>query len=202
MVTETATATAPVATTGAPEGLHHVAYVTHDTAATMDFYTRVMRMPLCSVVIDDAVPSTGDPFPYIHLFFRMKDGSTVAFFESLGLPPPAPATHPAYHIFNHLALNAASRDEVDEWAKHLGQQGVDFIGPVEHGIIYSIYFFDPNGIRLEITTDIVPSWRNNEEKATTDMQAWQRIKAMTAAGDSNAALEWIKSRRAEHKRNL
>ena len=46
-----------------PHMLHHTAYVTHDVAATCDFYTRVLRMKLVSSVIDDAIPSTGDPFP-------------------------------------------------------------------------------------------------------------------------------------------
>ena len=72
-----------------PRMLNHVAYVTHDAQATVDFYTGVLGMELVSTVIDDSIPSTGDPFPYFHLFFRMADGSTIAFFESPGLPPAA-----------------------------------------------------------------------------------------------------------------
>ena len=110
-----------------PQMLHHTAYVTHDVAATCDFYTRVLRMKLVSSVIDDAIPSTGDPFPYIHIFFELADGSTIAFFESLDLPPLEPVSHPAYDIFNHLALNAGSVAAVQEWAKHLTAEGVEFI---------------------------------------------------------------------------
>jgi catechol 2,3-dioxygenase-like lactoylglutathione lyase family enzyme len=179
-----------------PHMLHHTAYVTHDVAATCDFYTRVLRMKLVSSVIDDAIPSTGDPFPYIHIFFEMGDGSTIAFFESLGLPPLEPVTHPAYDIFNHLALNAGSVEAVCEWAEHLTAQGVDFIGPVEHGIITSIYFRDPNNLRLELTADVIPEWKEHGDKATQDVADWQALKERSAKeGNHDGVIAWIKERR-------
>jgi catechol 2,3-dioxygenase-like lactoylglutathione lyase family enzyme len=176
--------------------LHHVAYVTHDIGATVDFYTRILRMKLVSSVIDDAVPSTGDPFPYIHLFFELEDGSMIAFFESLDLPPPAAVTHPAYEIFNHLALNAGSVEAVDAWARHLTDEGVDFIGPVEHGIIYSIYFRDPNGLRLELTADVTTDWKSHGAQAADDVATWQRLKAQSKhENGAEGVIEWIKQRR-------
>ena len=33
----------------------------------------------------------------------------------------------------------------------LEAKGLDVLGPTNHGIIKSIYFFDPNGHRLELT---------------------------------------------------
>ena len=97
-----------------PMMLNHAAWVTHDVAATYDFYTRIMGMEIASTVIDDAVPSTGDAFPYFHIFFKMGDGSTLAFFESPGLPPAAKSTHPAYDVFNHIALEVSSTRGGDE----------------------------------------------------------------------------------------
>lgn len=179
-----------------PKMLHHTAYVTHDVGATVDFYTRVLRMKLVSSVIDDAIPSTGDPFPYIHLFFEMQDGSTIAFFESLDLPDPPRSTHPAYDLFNHLALEAGSREEVDAWAEHFRTHGIEFLGPVEHGIIYSIYFHDPNGLRLELTTDVVDTWKLHGAQAMEDVAAWQDLKAQSKHdGNSDCAVAWIKQRR-------
>lgn len=179
-----------------PRMLHHTAYVTHDVSATVDFYTRVLSMKLVSSVIDDTIPSTGDPFPYIHLFFEMGDGSTIAFFESLDLPPPASPTHPAYEIFNHLALDAGSVEDVDRWAEHLTEHGIDFIGPVIHGIIYSIYFRDPNGLRLELTADVIPEWKLHGVQAAEDVTVWQELKRQSARdGDSRRAVAWIKQRR-------
>ncbi|MGE3876171.1 MAG: VOC family protein, partial [Parvibaculaceae bacterium] len=133
-----------------PHMLNHAAWVTHDVVATHDFYTHIMGMELASTVIDDSVPSTGDAFPYFHIFFRMKDGSTFAFFEAPGLPPPAKSTHPAYDIFNHVALQVDTPEEVHRWYEWLKQNNIDVIGPTDHkGMTLSIYFRDPNGVRLE-----------------------------------------------------
>lgn len=156
-----------------PSMLNHSAWVTHDVEATNDFYSRIMGMELASTVIDDSIPSTGDSFPYFHLFFRMKDGSTIAFFESPGLPPKAESTHPAYDIFNHLALEVPTVEDVHRWYKWLRQNGLEVIGPTDHkGLILSIYFHDPNGIRLEITTPLDKNWNRHTETAQRDLAAW------------------------------
>src|ERR1700742_5152623 len=120
----------------APVRLNHLAYVTQDTAATVKFWTEVMQMPLVEAVMHDRVPSTGDPFPYVHFFFRMQDGSTIAFFEAVGLPPRAEPTHAAYLVFYHLAMQVEPRAEVNEWRDRLVAHQVDVIGPIDHGIIY------------------------------------------------------------------
>ena len=145
---------------GSPTMLSHVAYITHDTAATVRFYRELLGMDLVNAVLDDSIPSTGDPVPYFHSFFRMADGSTVAFFEAPELPPQAPAPHPAYDVFQHLALQVDSKEAVDEWYEWLVENDVDVLGPVDHKIIYSIYFHDPNGLRLEITTPLDPRWND------------------------------------------
>lgn len=192
----------PVLAAKRPRALHHTAYVTHDAGATIDFYTRVLGMQLVSAVIDDEVPSTGDPWPYVHLFFELQDGSTLAFFEVLGLPPASPPSHPAYPVFNHLALDVGTAEEVDWWAGQLTSQGVPYIGPVNHGIIYSIYFHDPNGLRLELTANIDATWKDHAKKAAEDMRSWQEAKERSrqAGGDLAAVRNWISARRREHRK--
>lgn len=129
-----------------PVMLNHAAYVTHDVAATADFYTRIMGMELASTVFDESIPSTGDDIPYFHIFFRMQDGSTIAFFEAPGIPQPAKSSHLAYDIFNHIALQAKDRHEVVRWNEWLTSNGVEVVGPTDHkGIILSIYFRCPAG---------------------------------------------------------
>jgi catechol 2,3-dioxygenase-like lactoylglutathione lyase family enzyme len=87
-------ATSDRAAPGPPAMLSHMAFITRDTVATADFYTRIMGMELVNAVLDDAIPSTGEPIPYFHSFFRLADGSTVAFFEAPELPPLAPLPTP------------------------------------------------------------------------------------------------------------
>lgn len=165
-----------VARPGKPAMLSHVAYVTRDTAATADFYTRILGMELVNAVLDDSIPSTGEPIPYFHSFFRMADGSTVAFFEAPELPPLEPPPHAAYDTFQHLAMQVDSPATVDAWHAWLNANGVEVLGPVDHKIIYSVYFHDPNGIRLEITAPTSPVWNDNVEHAATQLADWNTVK--------------------------
>jgi len=134
-----------------PRSLNHVAYVTCDTAKTLAFYTEVLKMRLVGYARDESVGSTGEPSSFLHTFFEMADGSCIAFFEIEGvtvdhhesaLPRWAP----------HLALSVYSRAELEEMHQRLLDAGVEVRGVIEHeGIWSSIYFYDPNGVRLEIT---------------------------------------------------
>lgn len=183
-----------------PMMLNHAAWVTHDVEATYDFYTRIMGMQIASTVIDDAVPSTGDAFPYFHIFFKMKDGSTFAFFEAPGLPAPAKSSHPAYDVFTHIALEVDSTEKLTEWYEWLKSNDIDIVGPTDHGIIMSIYFYDPNGVRLEITTPLDKGWNNHTETAEEDFKLWTEAKrnAVEKGEDVvNAMIDLARRRRAE-----
>lgn len=185
-----------------PLMLNHAAWVTHDVEATADFYMNIMGMELASTVIDDSIPSTGDAFPYFHIFFRMKDGSTIAFFEAPGLPERPAVSHPAYEIFDHIALQAETREQVDHWHEWLTGQGVEVVGPTDHGgLIYSIYFRDPNGLRLEITYPTDPDWNRHSEKGLADLNMWKEGKRMAQESGQDVAgamTELIISRRQKN----
>lgn len=160
-----------------PRMLNHFARVTPDAEATVDFYTRVMNMKFVQAVVDGKIPSTGEPIPYFHIFFRLGDGSTLAFFEAPGLPDRPPPPHAAYDTFDHLALHADSVAEVDAWYRHLLAHGLEVVGPVDHGIVYSIYFRDPiNDVRLEITTPLQPDWNDQAVAAATALTEWVAAK--------------------------
>jgi catechol 2,3-dioxygenase-like lactoylglutathione lyase family enzyme len=186
---------------GKPTMLSHVAYMTRDTGATADFYTRILGMELVNAVLDDAIPSTGEPIPYFHSFFRMADGSTVAFFEAPELPPLEEPPHPAYDTFQHLALQVESPDAVDRWHRWLESNGVEVLGPVDHKIIYSIYFHDPNGLRLELTAPTSPAWNDNNAHAATQLADWTTVKerAQSSGEDMVTVLHRLASERS-HRR--
>lgn len=181
-----------------PQRLHHLAYVTMDTEATADFYGRIMGMPLVNAVLDGEVPSTREPLPYFHSFFRLASGETIAFFECPGTPPPAPRPHPAYRTFEHLALEVPTRADVEAWRAWLSTNGLEVIS-AEHGIIYSIYFFDPvNDIRLEITTTLDPAWNAQEQSARQALDEWAATKrtARAAGKDVVGALRELAAARS------
>lgn len=174
-----------------PMMLNHAAWVTPDAAVTAEFYTRIMGMDLVSTVIEDTSPSTGLKIPYFHLFFRMGDGSTLAFFEAPGVPPPAQSSHIAYDVFTHVALQAADRVEVMRWYEWLKSNGLDVQGPTDHkGLILSIYFTDPAGLRMEITTPLDKNWNRHDARAKADLALWveTKNKAMQEGRDVVEAL--------------
>jgi catechol 2,3-dioxygenase-like lactoylglutathione lyase family enzyme len=135
----------------AVRSLHHFAWRCRDAEQTRHFYEDLLGLPLAHVIQADHVPSTGEYCPYVHVFFEMADGSYIAFFD-LGdgqVAEPSPNT-PAW--VNHIALEVDSEATLDAMKARLEAGGIEVIGVVDHHFVRSIYFFDPNGIRLELTT--------------------------------------------------
>jgi len=134
-----------------PQGLNHVAYLTRDTARTVQFYTEVLGMRLVGHALDDKVGSTGEVQRFLHTFFEMEDGSCIAFFELEGLPDtPDETVVPGW--VRHIALRVPDESALEDARRRIIATGIDVIGPVDHeGIWQSIYFFDHNGVRLELT---------------------------------------------------
>ena len=156
-------------------GLHHFAWRCRDAEQTRRFYEDLLGLPLVHVIRADHVPSTGEYCPYVHIFFRLGDGSHIAFFD-LGdgiAAEPSPNT-PAW--VNHLALRVESLEMLEAARQRLLAAGVEVLGPTDHHIIRSIYFFDPNGIRLELTVPTVPEaeMQRLATLAHADLAAWTR----------------------------
>jgi len=161
-------------------------------AATTEFYTRILGMELASTIFDDKVPSTGDTFPYFHIFLRMGDGSTLAFFECADLALPAKSSHPAYGVFNHIALQVDGSAELVKWRDWFAENGLDVIGPVDHkGLIQCIYFHDPNGVRLELTTPIDPNWNRHAAQGFEDLKLWVEAKERAPREGKDVAPELL-----------
>jgi len=134
------------------KGLHHFAWKCKDAYETIDFYSKILGLPHVHTIEKDYVPSTGKYAPYKHIFFQMEDGSNIAFFD-LGDGKGTETTCDDWIV--HFAFNVDTKEEIEEWCRHLKDYNIDVIGPTNHDDwIYSIYFFDPNGLRLEITTEI------------------------------------------------
>jgi catechol 2,3-dioxygenase-like lactoylglutathione lyase family enzyme len=157
---------------------------------------------LVGAVIDDRIPSTRDAFTYLHTFFRMDDGACLAFFESPDAPQMPPIEHPAHRIFNHLALEVPTREDVDRWHGWLITNGLEVVR-ADHGAIYSIYFFDPvNHIRLELTATIDASWNNHAVEAHKAVEQWFEVQARAEAEGRDVAValrEFAKARRNRRK---
>ncbi len=137
------------------KGLYHYAHPCRDAEETRHFYEDVLGLPLVNCMTADQVPSTGEEMPYAHLFFEMGDGSYIAFFDLGKNEPPAPSPNTPDWV-QHFAIETESVENVAAMQKRLEDHGVECIGVVDHGFIKSVYFFDPNGLRLEITSRTEP----------------------------------------------
>jgi catechol 2,3-dioxygenase-like lactoylglutathione lyase family enzyme len=143
------------AATAAPvlKGIHHVAYRCNDAKETVEWYARVLGMTCTTAFAEDQVPSTGEHDPYMHVFLDCGGGNVLAFFELPNHPAmgrdentPAWVQHLAFEVEDEAALLAAMA--------HAEAQGIDMLGPTWHGIFQSIYFFDPNGHRVELACNL------------------------------------------------
>ena len=165
-------------------GLHHVAYRCKDAKTTVDFYTNVLGLNYCMALAANKVPSTGERMPHLHVFFRMDDGSYVAFFE-LSEAPPMGRDENTPDWVQHLALKVDDVDMLLTYKTRLEEHNIDVIGPVDHGICQSIYFFDPSGHRLELSADTSTPALNAElaEVADAMLAEWDRTRRAPEAAN-------------------
>lgn len=157
--------------------IHHVAYRCRDASETVAFYQRVLGMDFQLAIAEDQVPSTKAPDPYMHVFLDAGMGNVLAFFELPNSPDmgfdgntPDWVQHIAFELEDMKSLLAAKAA--------VEAEGLDVIGPTNHGIFQSIYFRDPNGHRLEL----VANTRTPEEMAELNrvapamLEEWSQTK--------------------------
>jgi catechol 2,3-dioxygenase-like lactoylglutathione lyase family enzyme len=158
-------------------GIHHVAYRCRDAKETVAFYRDVLGMSFILAFAEDHVPSTGAYDPYFHVFLDAGGGNVLAFFElpeqpAMGRDPNTP------DWVQHIAFKVSSLSALLQAKSHAQDRGLDVIGPTDHGIFKSIYFFDPNGHRIELATDTGTEAEIAELKrvAPLMLEEWSRTK--------------------------
>jgi len=131
------------------EQIHHVAYRCRDAKETVEWYGKMLNMDFTLAFAEDFVPSTHEPDPYMHVFLDAGNGNVLAFFE---LPTKADMGRDENtpEWVQHIAFLVKDRDTLVAYKAHLEANGVKVLGVTDHSIFHSIYFFDPNGHRLEL----------------------------------------------------
>jgi catechol 2,3-dioxygenase-like lactoylglutathione lyase family enzyme len=157
--------------------IHHVAYRCRDAKQTVEWYQKHLGMDFVLAIAEDNVPSTGAPDPYMHVFLDAGQGNVLAFFELPNAPPMGRDGNTPEWV-QHIAFKVASLDELMAAKARLEAGGVEVLGPTEHTIFKSIYFFDPNGHRLELAVDTAtPAMSAELDKVKWAMlEEWSRTK--------------------------
>lgn len=132
--------------------IHHVAYRCHDARETVRWYQQHLEMDFVLAIAEDKVPSTGEADPYMHVFLDAGGGNILAFFELPTREPMGRDSHTPIWV-QHLALEVASVEILLATKARLEAAGIKVVGPTDHTLFLSIYFFDPNGHRLELAAN-------------------------------------------------
>jgi catechol 2,3-dioxygenase-like lactoylglutathione lyase family enzyme len=158
--------------------LYHFAYPCRDAEETRHFYEDILGVPLVHCMLSERVPSSAEQVPYAHFFFELGDGSYIAFFDlGRNVKPQGSPNTPAW--VQHFAMETDSVETVLSLHERLKSFGVEVVGPVDHGFVRSIYFFDPNGLRLEIAarTEAPGFLATEKARAHEQMKQWSLRKA-------------------------
>ncbi len=178
-------------------GVHHLALCTDDMKATVEFYVDVLGMPLVHAMkvppgLGTGRGNRGNP-PYEevrHYFFDMGNDSLLAFFEIPKGSEPA-GNRNAIGAMQHCAftVTAARFGEVEA---RLKARGIDYIGPIRQlpGLL-GIYFYDPNGIRLEFACQPEDGEMPDVIARVTQTKAEARAELASLPG---VTPEWIEER--------
>ena len=127
-------------------GLHHNAYRCRNSEETRRFYEDFLGLPLAGT-LEITETKSGRPTSTLHTFYRLGDGSYLAYFEA----PDMPFEFKAQHDFDlHIALEVDMPTLQAMFAKGKAA-GLEVRGVSDHGFIHSIYFRDPNGYVIELT---------------------------------------------------
>ena len=157
--------------------IHHVAYRCKDAKQTVEWYVKHLNMDFVLAIAENQVPSTKAPDPYMHVFLDAGQGNVLAFFELPAAPDMGRDENtPAW--VQHIAFKVDSLQALEDAKARLQANGVDVLGPTNHTIFKSIYFFDPNGHRLELAADCgTPEMMKKLDDVKWDMlEEWSQTK--------------------------
>jgi len=177
------------------KGINHLAFITSDMVKTIRFYRDLLNLKLSAGIGHDG---------YRHYFFQFPDGVThVAFFEYEGacaMNRKFPGDRSNLPLgFDHVAFTVDSMEELFALKDRLEAANIEVEGAVDHGIFWSIYFYDPlNNIPLEATwqfMDILqyPAVSEDDPLDIVDEGAepqaghWPAVEHHTAESDMHAS---------------
>ena len=162
------------------EKIHHVAYRCKDAKETVEWYTKNLNMDFVLAIAEDKVPSTKEPDPYMHIFLDAGSDNVLAFFE-LPTKPEMDRDRNTPEWVQHIAFRVKDRETLLAFKQQLEDNGVDVLGVTDHSVFHSIYFFDPNGHRLELAA---PDPQEQAKLDRLDQVKWDMLE------------EWSKTKRA------
>ena len=147
--------------------LHHNAYRCIDSEVTRKFYEDFLGLPL-SDAFEILETMTGKKTKVLHTFYSLADSSCLAFFEVMNKP----LKYKRWHDFDlHIALEVEESVLLNYFEKGKNSN-IETRGISDHGFIKSIYFRDPNGYVIELTSPVKNFKKKHKKKAKDILNEW------------------------------
>ena len=121
-------------------GFHHVALICSNVEQTIKFYQGLLEFPLTEIFGNRDYKGSN------HFFFDVGNGNLLAFFDFPGLDL-GPYMETLGNV-NHIAISV-TKEKWDHLRRKLDDAGVAY----QEASGTSIYFRDPDGVRLELLAD-------------------------------------------------
>jgi glyoxalase family protein len=127
------------------EGVHHITLVGADRQTSIDFWEGVLGMPFVfeQPNLDNELES--------HLYFDPGDGRLITVFtnEERNAEPRQTPREPGY--VHHIAFSV-SQATFKQAVERLDERGIRHSGVKDRGFMDSIYFDDPLGLLIELSS--------------------------------------------------
>lgn len=173
--------------------IHHVAYRCNDAKETVEWYGKHLNMDFVLAIAEDRVPSTKEPDPYMHVFLDAGNGNVLAFFElptrpKMGKDPNTP------EWVQHIAFEVADRETLLAFRASLEAAGIEVLGVTDHSLFHSIYFFDPNGHRIELAC---PDAEEEAKLRRLDAVKWEMLEEWSRTKKAPRHAAWMHEKQLE-----
>jgi catechol 2,3-dioxygenase-like lactoylglutathione lyase family enzyme len=127
------------------QGVHHITIVGADRRTSIDFWEGVLGMPFVfeQPNLDNESES--------HLYFDPGDGRLITVFTNEERTPDPARTSTDIGCVHHLAF-AVSAATFQQAVERLDERGVRHSGVKDRGFMDSLYFEDPLGLLIELSS--------------------------------------------------
>ncbi|MGH7468367.1 MAG: VOC family protein, partial [Longimicrobiales bacterium] len=133
------------------QGIHHITGFTNDIIRADEFYHATLGLRLVKKSVNQDDPNTP------HWFWANYDGRKVEPHSSLTLFEWKNSDYVAREgagQTHHIAFRAHNEAEQQEWREHLLTLGLEVSPVTERAYFKSFHFHAPDGLLLEIATDV------------------------------------------------
>ncbi len=168
-----------------PKGVNHLALSTTDMKAQLEFWCDVLGCPLKALYWMHGVEGCYHGFvelapeSYVAFVQHPENSKEIEYGVSHAGGPGGAVTGGA---MQHVAFHVDSLDDVYAMRDRIRSRGIQVMGPIDHGMIKSIYFAGPEGLSLEVCTG-----------SDIDERAWIDPEVTGLCGITEAELEALKN---------